>query len=113
MGKLLSLLARDESTCCSAQRYEVFLDFENAAPTEGEREVFEEVQRVLLESERILDTIQCYKGAGKEIREAIAEPTPQAQQRAALAVAPLVLKLRDCYDHSLQIQRVSIYIHIS
>ncbi|XP_077291193.1 CYFIP-related Rac1 interactor B [Arctopsyche grandis] len=106
MGKLLSLLSRDESTCCSAQRYEVFLDFENAAPTETEREVFDEVQRVLLESERVLDLVQCYKGAGKEIREAIAEPTQRTQTRAAQAVAPLVLKLRDCYDHSLQIQRV-------
>lgn len=29
MGKLLSLLARDESTCCTPQKYDVFLDFES------------------------------------------------------------------------------------
>lgn len=30
MGKLLSLLARDENSCCSAQqKYDIFLDFES------------------------------------------------------------------------------------
>lgn len=29
MGMLLSLLARDESTCCTHQKYDVFLDFES------------------------------------------------------------------------------------
>ena len=29
MGKLLSLLARDETTCCAPQKYDVFLDFES------------------------------------------------------------------------------------
>ena len=61
MGKLLSLLARDDSTCCSPKSYDVFLDFENAAPTETEREVFDEVDRVLKESEAVLEEIQCYK----------------------------------------------------
>lgn len=37
MGKLLSLLARDESTCCTPQKYEVFLDFESKfAQSNGE-----------------------------------------------------------------------------
>lgn len=61
MGKLLSLLARDDSNCCTPKNYDVFLDFENAAPTETEREVYEEVERVLRESESVLDEIQCYK----------------------------------------------------
>lgn len=62
MGKLLSLLARDDSsTCCSPKSYDVFLDFENAAPTETEREVYDEVDRVLKESEAVLEEIQCYK----------------------------------------------------
>lgn len=61
MGKLLSLLARDDSNCCTAKSYDVFLDFENAAPTETEREVYEEVERVLKESEAVLEEIQVYK----------------------------------------------------
>lgn len=37
------------------------MDFENAAPTETEREIYDEVERVLRESESVLDEIQCYK----------------------------------------------------
>lgn len=61
MGKLLSLLARDDSTCCSPKSYDVFLDFENAKPTLQEQDVYDEVDRVLKESEAVLDEIQCYK----------------------------------------------------
>jgi len=61
MGKLLSLLSRDDSNCCAAKSYDVFLDFENAAPTDTEREVYDEVERVLKESEIVLDEIQIYK----------------------------------------------------
>ena len=61
MGKLLSLLARDDSTCCTPKTNDVFLDFENAAPTDTERAVYDEVQRVLRESESVLDEIQVYK----------------------------------------------------
>lgn len=106
MGKLLSLLSRDESNCCSSPRYDIFLDFENAAPTETERDVFEEVQKVLLDSEIILEEIQCYKGAGKEIREAIADPSTISQERAWRAIKPLVEKLQRCYYHSLELQQV-------
>lgn len=106
MGKLLSLLARDESNCCSPQKYDVFLDFENAQPTEGERAVFEEVQQVLLSSEGILEELGVYKGAGKEIREAITTPNEECQRRAWLAVVPLVTKLKRFYDFSLELESI-------
>ncbi|TGZ57424.1 CYFIP-related Rac1 interactor B isoform X1 [Temnothorax americanus] len=106
MGKLLSLLARDESTCCTPQKYDVFLDFENAQPSDLERETFEAVQRVLKNSESILEEIQCYKGAGKEIREAISAPTEECQRKAYLTVAPLVAKLKRFYEFSLELERV-------
>lgn len=46
------------------------------------------------------------KGAGKEIREAIADPQPQCQEKAWNAVLPLVTKLRRCYEHSLELERI-------
>lgn len=62
MGKLLSLLARsDDSNCCTPKTSDVFLDFENAEPTDTEREVYDEVDRVLKESEAVLEEIQYYK----------------------------------------------------
>jgi CYRIA/CYRIB Rac1 binding domain len=39
----------------------VFLDFENAQPTESEQELYYEIERVLKESEVVLEEIQCYK----------------------------------------------------
>lgn len=61
MGKLLSLLARDDSNCCTAKSYDVFLDFENASPTDTERGIYDEVERVLKVSESVLEEIQIYK----------------------------------------------------
>uniref|UniRef100_T1HVW7 DUF1394 domain-containing protein n=1 Tax=Rhodnius prolixus TaxID=13249 RepID=T1HVW7_RHOPR len=92
MGKLLSLLSRDESNCCTPQKYDVFLDFENAEPTECEREVFDEVEKVLECSESILNELGLYKGAGREIREAITTPTEQSQTKAWNIVLPLKVR---------------------
>ncbi|KAK7592870.1 hypothetical protein V9T40_007622 [Parthenolecanium corni] len=105
MGKLLSLLSRDDS-CCSPQKYDVFLDFENAQPSEVERQVYEEVQKVLRRSESILEELQCYKGAGREIREAISTQNEECQLRAWQAVIPLVEKLKRFYLFSVELEEV-------
>lgn len=77
--------------------------FADAQPSDSERETFEEVQRVLKNSESILEEIQCYKGAGKEIREAISAATEECQRKAYLTVAPLVAKLKRFYEFSLEL----------
>lgn len=41
----------------------------DAQPTEGEREVWDQVNTVLQDSESILSGLQAYKGAGQEIRD--------------------------------------------
>lgn len=46
------------------------------------------------------------QGAGREIREAIADPGQEYQEKAWNAVLPLVSKLRRCYEHSLELERV-------
>ncbi|KAL4661074.1 protein FAM49A isoform 3 [Arapaima gigas] len=64
MGNLLKVLTRE------IENYpHFFLDFENAQPTDGEREAWNQVNAVLQESESILSGLQAYKGAGQEIRE--------------------------------------------
>ncbi len=75
----------------------------DAQPTESERQTFEEVQQVLRNSESILNEIQCYKGAGREIREAIANPNDEFQSKAWAAVLPLVSKLKRFYEFSLEL----------
>lgn len=85
----------------------------DAQPTTIEREVYEEVQKVLLKSESILEELQCYKGAGKEIREAISTPTEECQLRAWQAVLPLVEKLKRFYLFSKELgkKNANMYCH--
>ncbi|CAL8313640.1 unnamed protein product [Merluccius merluccius] len=97
MGNLLKVL-----TCTDLeQEPNFFLDFENAMPTEAEREVWLEVDVVLKDAIGILDELQAYKGAGKEIREAIQNPNDEAlQDQSWAAVVPLVGKLKKFYQFS-------------
>ena len=46
----------------------------DAQPTEGEREVWNQVNSVLQDSENILQGLQAYKGAGQEIRDVREDP---------------------------------------
>ncbi|XP_040017159.2 CYFIP-related Rac1 interactor A isoform X3 [Gasterosteus aculeatus] len=100
MGNLLKVLTRD------IENYpHFFLDFENAQPTEGEREVWNQVNAVLQDSENILLGLQAYKGAGQEIRDAIQNPNNfTLQERAWNSVCPLVIKLKRFYSFSLRLE---------
>uniref|UniRef100_A0A8C4GXM1 CYRIA/CYRIB Rac1 binding domain-containing protein n=1 Tax=Dicentrarchus labrax TaxID=13489 RepID=A0A8C4GXM1_DICLA len=77
----------------------------NAQPTEGEREVWNQVNSVLQDSESILSGLQAYKGAGQEIRDAIQNPSDfMLQERAWNSVCPLVIKLKKFYSFSLRLE---------
>eukprot|EP00062_Callorhinchus_milii_P017724 gi/632970415/ref/XP_007901637.1/ PREDICTED: protein FAM49B isoform X1 [Callorhinchus milii] len=105
MGNLLKVL-----TCTDLEQGpNFFLDFENAQPTEAEREVFNQVNVVLKDAEGILDDLQSYRGAGHEIREAIQHPNDEnLQEKAWSAVCPLVGKLKKFYEFS---QRLEAALH--
>ncbi|KAJ8375133.1 hypothetical protein SKAU_G00057130 [Synaphobranchus kaupii] len=103
MGNLLKVL-----TCTDLEQGpNFFLDFENAQPTEPEREVWDQVNVVLKDARGILDDLQDYKGAGEEIREAIQNPSDEGlQEKAWGAVVPLVGKLKKFYEFS---QRLGMF----
>ena len=46
-----------------------FVLFLDATPTESEKEVFDVVHSVLDVAPQILQELQCYQGAGEEIRQ--------------------------------------------
>jgi len=101
MGKLFSLLTggNDDSK-------DIFLDFENALPTDEEREVWELVNVVIKQSSSILDDLKNYNGASEEIRTAIANPRDNELQDIAWnIVLPLVLRLKGFYEFSLELER--------
>uniref|UniRef100_A0AAY4DWA2 CYRIA/CYRIB Rac1 binding domain-containing protein n=1 Tax=Denticeps clupeoides TaxID=299321 RepID=A0AAY4DWA2_9TELE len=82
-----------------------FLDFENAQPTEAERQVWEKVNEVLREAVHVLEDLQSYSGAGEAIRQAIQHPNEdRMQEKAWSAVRPLVFKLKKFYEFSLKLE---------
>lgn len=109
MGNLLRLLAREDSSTClpnPVPKYDLFLDFENAMPSPSEMEVFQQVEQVLCDSQKILEEISQYKGASKEIREAINNPNKELLSRATAVVFPLVLQLKRFHDFTQEIVMV-------
>uniref|UniRef100_A0ACB8FEJ4 Protein fam49b n=1 Tax=Sphaerodactylus townsendi TaxID=933632 RepID=A0ACB8FEJ4_9SAUR len=101
MGNLLKVL-----TCTDLEQGpNFFLDFENAQPTESEKEIYNQVNVVLKDAEGILEDLQSYGGAGHEIREAIQHPSDERlQEKAWGAVVPLVGKLKKFYEFSQRLE---------
>ncbi|KAK1786823.1 hypothetical protein P4O66_017003 [Electrophorus voltai] len=65
MGNLIKVLTRDIDNNSG----NFFLDFENAQPTEAEKQQWEQVNEVLMEAQGILQDLQSYSGAGEAIRQ--------------------------------------------
>lgn len=106
MGNILKLLTREEQEASESQ-IDIFLDFENATPTESEREVYNVVSSVLDEAPRILKELQDYQGANEEIRQAISNAlNGELQELAWKAVVPLVGKLKAFYEYALELEAV-------
>ncbi|CAN0033580.1 unnamed protein product [Lampetra fluviatilis] len=106
MGNLLKVL---NSPDLEHEGPNFFLDFENAEPSEAERDVWEEVNAVLSVAETLLSELRDYPGAGSEIREAISHPEDEAAQgRVWAAVCPLVSKLKGFYEFSVQLERAMV-----
>ena len=79
------------------------MDFESAKATEEEAELYNEAEQVLQHAATILKELQEYKGASKEIKEAIGSSTPEAEAEAWNAVRPLIIKLKGFYDFSKEL----------
>jgi len=103
MGNLLRLLTREEGTCFAQQKFDLFLDFENAQPTEGEAGIFHELEGVLQRAQMIINEVSQYPGASKEIKEAISNPVEEYEDKVREALCPLILQLRKFYNFSLEI----------
>ncbi|XP_022533727.2 CYFIP-related Rac1 interactor B isoform X1 [Astyanax mexicanus] len=101
MGNLIKVLTRDIDN--NAGNF--FLDFENAQPTEAERQQWEQVSAVLEEAMSILQDLQSYSGAGEAIRQAIQQPNDESvQEKAWSSVVPLVGKLKKFYEFSVKLE---------
>lgn len=87
---------------------EVFLDFENAVPTDAERHLYELSEKVLIRANEILSDVRAYgKGATDEIRFSLQNPSDDlAQDRAVDIVSAFVARIKTYFDLSQRIEKL-------
>ncbi|KAJ7373923.1 Protein fam49b [Desmophyllum pertusum] len=107
MGNLLKLLSREDQDA-TGSKIDIFLDFENACPTDSEKEVYDVVNGVLEVAPRILHELQSYRGANEEIRQAISNPLDEDLQEMAWKAVRLSssASLRSCAGQESPIEHL-------
>jgi len=103
MGKLINSIIDKEQ---NGQDPQIIIDFEQAKPTEEEKQIHEEVAKVLNKVPQILDKLFRYDGCEEFIRKAITTPGPETEEAAWNAVLPAVDQLQEFYDYSLELEGV-------
>jgi len=85
---------------------DIFLDFENSAPSESEQELYDSCNEVLSRGPAILNALLAYKGCEEHIRKAITNPTPESEEAAWEAVLPAVDQLQEFFDYATELEDV-------
>ncbi|VDK43000.1 unnamed protein product [Anisakis simplex] len=102
------LLAHCDGSRPSLPEVNVFLDFENASPSESEFHLFSIADKVLERANLALEDIASYgPGASAEVRVAIQQPNnSEAQSKAMTLLDKLVTRIRIYYDLSQRIEQL-------
>lgn len=92
---------------CKDEAYDdIFLDFEDARPSQDEKEVYTQVSHVMSFAPGIIKELEAYKGAGSAIREAIQNPSSDEKQKEAWdAIIPLVHQLKRFFEFSHNLEK--------
>jgi len=98
MGKIIGALSGGK------EPEEIFLDFENAKPSEEEQQIYDEVHKVLVNGPDILEHLFKYEGCEEFIRKAITTPGPETEEAAWNAVLPAVDQLLEFYQFSVALE---------
>jgi hypothetical protein len=105
MGALASLFQREDKNTV-----DIFIDFENAAPTGDEEiSIHKEVAMVLDRANGIVENLRNYTTTFKceeAIRRAINSPGAETEKSAWEALIPAVEQLKDFYEFSLELDKV-------
>ncbi|CAI5440702.1 unnamed protein product [Caenorhabditis angaria] len=86
---------------------EVFVDFENAQPTEEEMEIYQMAENVLIDSERVLEDVSSYgDGAYPERSQLKNDSDIEALKVLMKTMEPLVARTIGYYEHASKIERI-------
>jgi len=80
------------------------VDFENAQPSDEERDLYDKIGQVLERSQPILDKLLKYSGCEEYIRKAITTPGPETEEAAWNAVLPAVDQLQEFFDYAMELE---------
>ncbi|KAI9269372.1 hypothetical protein BY458DRAFT_533733 [Sporodiniella umbellata] len=102
MGQLLSSFSfRGNSDIVP----EIGFDIENASPTTEESEIHDELHKLLIQpTPNLLQSFKHYEPASDAIRDAIASPSAENEDKAWNAVTPTVNMLRTFYYYSSELE---------
>jgi len=88
----------------NANMPDFFVDFENAKPSDDERELYSKLAAVLDRSNDILEKLFRYSGCEEYIRKAITTPGPETEESAWNAVLPAVDQLQEFFDYAMELE---------
>jgi hypothetical protein len=83
-----------------------FLDFENAQPTDAEKDVYNQVQLVVEKHPGIMEKMGSYKGCTELIQKAISQPTDENKKACWDTLIPTVDTLKEFFLHAEELVKV-------
>jgi len=85
---------------------EVFIDFENSKPTDGEIKTYRIVDEVFRESKRVQQQIEDYKGCRELARKAMSTPTKENELAAFEGLLGAVDSIATFFNYTNELARV-------
>jgi len=101
MGQIISVIQGN-----GKEAPNVAFNFDNVQPSEGEKEVYEDVNKVLCKAKQHINDLQHYKGCGELIRKALTTPGKETEAAAWEAVLPCVDAQKVFYDYAQELDKV-------
>lgn len=97
MGKIVSRLTSKEA-------HEVFLDLENAQPTNKEESTYNMIQSLLEKSQTIMKTLSDYKGCSDLARKAMGSPSPENEKNFFEGLLTSVDNISQFFEFSKELE---------
>mmetsp|Transcript_8076 Transcript_8076/g.15810 ORF Transcript_8076/g.15810 Transcript_8076/m.15810 type:complete len:304 (-) Transcript_8076:93-1004(-) len=94
MGQVFASLFSKKPAC------DIYVDIENAKPSEREEKTYGEVKEVLVDNEKVMKLIVDYKGCQKLCQQAMQEPSPETERAAFEGLLKTIDSIQKIHLHS-------------
>jgi len=94
MGQVFASLFNKKPAC------DIYVDIENAQPSEREAKTYGEVKDVLVQNKKVMKLIVDYKGCQKLCQQAMQEPSPETELAAFEGLLKTIDSIQQIHLHS-------------